>query len=132
MSSDVYLHFCSEKPHPCTHFSWDGPACLGCKDRVDRIGHLGTMCYFGFDLIEAFREIPHPQIDHEWAAAAKVLVHKFEEAAERDKKLSEDAFGKAYGYWGPGCIDWDDVPCEEEVDSLLAEYAGCWWSVEVD
>lgn len=119
MSSDVYIDFVN----PSTG-----------EEEAYRVGHLGTMSYFGYDILSSLRRIraTHPVTDRSWAEEWWVRVSYYEHCVEQDKKLSEEAFGKKYGYVGPGQIDWYDAPYVEEGFHLLEDYPGWRWGIRVD
>lgn len=128
MSSDVYLGFCPDGD-PMVH-SLLSRRCNTCD--VERIGHLGTMHYFGFDLLAALKAIPDRRISKAWAEQATRAIGAFQAAAQRDAALSPEAFERAYGYRGPDGIEWDDALTADDVAGLLRAHEGWFWRIWVD
>lgn len=124
MSSDVYIYFSQ-------HLD---PAHNDDHTRL-RLGDLGVMCYFGFDLltfIGALKVRPYDRIDANWLKQSKVLVRAFHEEILKDQAMSETDFPRIYGYMGPMGIEWDDVPTQETIQRIYDEFQGYFWDIGWD
>ena len=124
MSSDVYIYL-SQQPDPVHN---DDHVCR-------RLGDLGVMSYFGFDLMTfmcALKTHRFDRIDAHWLRQAKVLVRAFHEEIAKDQQMSETDFPRTYGYMGPLGIEWEDVPTQESIQRIYDEYQGYFWNISWD
>lgn len=129
MSSDVYMGFCARAPNPSIHSMTAN--CRGCS-RGERIGDLGVLTYFGYNLIKEFDAIGrHSRFTSEWVEQAKAKVRTLHEVIERNKLMTSEEFIQAYGYMNDG-IDWEDVLQVAELDEMLQEHKDCYWSIWCD
>lgn len=113
MSSDVYLDSCPHAiPNPSEHH------CQDC-DR-QRIGHLGIMYYFGFDLLNELINL-HSKLDEEWKKKAEILILQFKEISLLDQLLTPDQFTRMYGYIKPSEEEFEDYLHIKDLQTIFEE-----------
>jgi hypothetical protein len=118
MSSDVYLYVLGTDPYSNT----------------SRIGHLGIMCYFGFNALTSILclEDKCNLIDDQWSLEMKKIVLTLDKQIESIKDLSEEEFSKRFGYYKPKPDEWSDRPTANMIDEILEESRGKKWRVSWD
>lgn len=118
MSSDVYLYILDSDPY----------------SNASRIGHLGIMCYFGFDALKKIicLEDNYNLIDDQWSLEMKKIVLALDTQIESIKDLSEEEFSKRFGYYKPSPDEWSDRPTVDMIDEILEESRGKKWRVSWD
>ena len=118
MSSDVYLYVLDADPYSNT----------------SRIGHLGIMCYFGFNALPKIGDLEDNcnLIDDQWSLEMKKIVLALDKPIESIKDLSEEEFSKRFGYYKPKPDEWSDRPTVNMIDEILEESRGKNWRVSWD
>jgi len=96
-----------------------------------RLGHLGEMSYFGYDLLDGLRFLHEmqPRISPSMLFHACRLVQHFRQQRKEDQDKGDEYCQVRYGYHMPD--PWDDVPDYDDFIELAA-FEGCYWEIRVD
>lgn len=122
MSSDVYLDF-----------NLGSSGYHTTRQDTTRIGHLGLMAYFQYDLVSALKMLIDATngVVTDWLPiAAQNVCAKY--WADIKEDLSHDAewFSAKYGYHKP--FDNEDYPRPEDLFNLFQSRVGQTWCLRVD
>jgi hypothetical protein len=100
---------------------------------VNRIGHLATLIYLGFNILDAMRtlRIAFPIVTEELALGAERLWAVYVRRLAEDQQLDDDAFTARYRYMKEG-FDFEDHDDPEGIRELFRENIGRAWTTGVD
>ena len=118
MSSDVYIDFFDE---------------AGNEVDTERIGHLGIIHYFGFDLLKSFKRYCNRfELDSKIVFRLKTALKQFNAIQEMDKNLNPEEFSTMYGYAKPDIEEFDDVLTIDDIDAMAVTYKDCTMRIRID
>ncbi len=123
MSSDVYLYIYYYEDVNTTNFI----------DKI-RIGDMGVLHYFGFDVISGLDKILdcNPVLTKDMIHRMKLVFRHAQSSIAIDSSLTQEEFVKSYGYVGPHGIEWDDIAKEEDIEKELQPFIGKYISLGWD